>query len=44
MKEVRYSSLQRKFPDIAKELFAKAEKDAADRTEAYIKLNEGTMV
>ena len=44
MKEVRYSSLQRKFPDIAKELFAKAEKDAADRTETYIKLNEGTMV
>jgi pyruvate-ferredoxin/flavodoxin oxidoreductase len=44
MKEVRYSSLERKFPDIAKELFAKAEKDAADRTESYIKLAEGTTV
>jgi len=44
MKEVRYSSLERKFPEIAKELFAKAEKDAAERTETYIRLAEGTTV
>jgi len=36
--EVRYSSLLRKFPSIAEELFAKAEKDAQERTETYIRL------
>lgn len=41
MGEVRYTSLQRKFPDIAEELFQKAERDAKARTETYLKLAKG---
>ena len=38
MSEVRYTSLSRKFPEIAEELFAKAEQDAKDRTDSYLRL------
>jgi pyruvate-ferredoxin/flavodoxin oxidoreductase len=38
MSEVRYSSLQRAFPDIAEELFAKAEADARERLAEYQRL------
>jgi pyruvate-ferredoxin/flavodoxin oxidoreductase len=36
--EVRYSSLQKAYPDLADELFAKTEKDAMDRLESYRRL------
>ncbi|MCI1930217.1 MAG: pyruvate:ferredoxin (flavodoxin) oxidoreductase [Clostridia bacterium] len=36
--EVRYSSLLRTFPEIAGELFEKAEENAKERLESYIKL------
>jgi pyruvate-ferredoxin/flavodoxin oxidoreductase len=35
MNEVRYTSLSKKFPEIAEELFAKAEQDAMERFESY---------
>ena len=35
MSEVRYTTLQRQFPDVAEELFAKAEKDAKERYNSY---------
>ncbi len=38
MTEVRYASLAKAFPQVAEELFAKAEKDAQDRYESYKKL------
>ncbi len=38
MSEVRYSSLARQFPELAQELFAKAERDAKDRLETYKRL------
>ena len=38
MGEVRYSSLYRKFPEIADQLFAKAQRDAEERTETYLRL------
>ena len=38
MGEVRYSSLYRKFPEIADQLFAKAQRDAEERTENYLRL------
>jgi len=38
--EVRYTSLVRTFPEVAEELFAKAEKDAKERYEKYKKLAE----
>ena len=38
MGEVRYSSLTRTFPDAARKLFEKAEKDAKDRFETYKRL------
>jgi pyruvate-ferredoxin/flavodoxin oxidoreductase len=38
MGEVRYSSLQKAFPDVAEELYAKTEKDAMDRLESYKRL------
>ncbi|SFP43631.1 pyruvate-ferredoxin/flavodoxin oxidoreductase [Oscillibacter sp. PC13] len=41
MGEVRYSSLLRKFPETAEALFAKAEQDAKERTESYLKLARG---
>lgn len=36
--EVRYSSLQKQFPDIADVLFVKTEQDAAERRETYKRL------
>ena len=36
--EVRYTSLMRTFPEIAEELFAKAEENAKERLESYKKL------
>lgn len=38
MSEVRYSSLQRTFPDVAAELFSQAEADAAERLREYQRL------
>lgn len=38
MGEVRYSSLQKQFPDLAQALFAKTEQDAKERLESYKKL------
>ena len=38
--EVRYTSLQMQFPDIAEELFAKAENDAKERYESYKRMAE----
>ncbi len=35
MSEVRYTTLQRQFPDVAEELFVKAEKDAKERYNSY---------
>lgn len=40
MGEVRYSSLQRTFPDIAEELYKKTEEDAKERYERYVRLAE----
>ncbi|MEL7649981.1 MAG: pyruvate:ferredoxin (flavodoxin) oxidoreductase [Sedimentibacter sp.] len=36
--EVRYSSLKNSFPEIAEELFAKAEEDAKDRYASYVRM------
>ena len=41
MGQVRYTSLQKEFPDKAEQLFEKAENDAKDRLESYKKLAEG---
>jgi pyruvate-ferredoxin/flavodoxin oxidoreductase len=38
--EVRYASLKGSFPEIAEELYAKAEKDAKDRYDGYVKMAE----
>ena len=38
--EVRYASLQTSFPEIAEELYAKAEKDAKDRYDSYVRMAE----
>lgn len=38
MGEVRYSSLKKQFPEQAEQLFAKTEKDAAERRESYKRL------
>ena len=38
MGEVRYSSLKKKFPEVAETLFIKTEKDATDRLESYRRL------
>jgi pyruvate-ferredoxin/flavodoxin oxidoreductase len=38
MSEVRYSSLQKAFPDVAEDLFAKTEQDAKERLEGYKRL------
>jgi pyruvate-ferredoxin/flavodoxin oxidoreductase len=40
MSEVRYSSLTKTFPEIAEELFQKAEQDAKERYESYKQLAE----
>ena len=40
MGEVRYNSLTRSFPDRAEELFAKAEKNAAERYDHLVRLGE----
>ncbi len=39
MGEVRYSSLKQTFPDVADELFARAEKEAKEKISYYEKLN-----
>ena len=41
MGEVRYSSLLKAFPEAAEALFEKTKKDAMERLEGYIKLDEG---
>ena len=38
MGEVRYSSLQKQFPELAEELYAKTERDAMERLQGYQKL------
>ena len=38
MSEVRYSSLQRTFPEIAEEMFVKNEEDAKERLAGYIRM------
>ena len=38
--EVRYTALDVTFPENAKELFAKAEEQAAERYESYRKMEE----
>ena len=38
MDQVRYTSLMKDFPEVAEELFVKAEKDAKDRYQTYIRL------
>jgi pyruvate-ferredoxin/flavodoxin oxidoreductase len=38
LSEVRYASLQRTFPDLAEELFSKAEADAQERLGEYQRL------
>ncbi len=38
--EVRYVSLKNSFPEIAEELFAKAEKDAKERYDGYVRMAE----
>jgi pyruvate-ferredoxin/flavodoxin oxidoreductase len=40
MGEVRFSSLQQTFPDIAEKLFEKTEKDSKERYEGYVRLQE----
>ena len=40
MGEVRYASLQKQLPDVANELFQKAEKEALDKITYYQKLSE----
>ncbi|MHB1128174.1 MAG: pyruvate:ferredoxin (flavodoxin) oxidoreductase [Bacillota bacterium] len=40
LSEVRYASLQQAFPELAEELFEKAERDAAERYESYKRLAE----
>jgi pyruvate-ferredoxin/flavodoxin oxidoreductase len=42
--EVRYTSLQRSFPALAEQLFAKAEQDAKDKFEIYKKLSENQIL
>ncbi|HXK51677.1 MAG TPA: pyruvate:ferredoxin (flavodoxin) oxidoreductase [Caldisericia bacterium] len=41
--EVRYTSLEKSFPEIAPELFKKAEEDAKERYEAYRMMAEGCI-
>ena len=41
LSEVRYSSLQRTFPEIAEELFEQTEATAKERLEGYKKLAQG---
>ncbi len=38
--EVRYSSLKTSFPEVAEQLFAKAEKDAKDRYDGYVRMTQ----
>ncbi len=42
--EVRYTSLEKSFPEIAQDLFDKAEEDAKERYETYRKMAEGSVV
>ena len=38
--ETRYCSLKKQFPDVADELFARAEKEACEKIDYYKKLSE----
>jgi len=38
--EVRYASLKTSFPEVAEQLFAKAEKDAKDRYDGYVRMTQ----
>ena len=40
MGEVRYASLKKMFPEVAEELFARAEQEAKDKYDYYKKLND----
>ena len=40
MGEVRFASLQKQFPELAEELYAKTEQDALERLQNYRKLAE----
>ena len=40
LSEVRYASLFKKFPALAEDLFSKAEIDAKDRMESYLRLTK----
>ena len=40
MGEVRYASLKKQFPEVAEQLFDRAEKEAAEKIDYYKKLNE----
>lgn len=41
MSEVRYASLKKTFPEVAEELFARAEEDAKERYQTYLRLAQG---
>lgn len=41
LSEVRYASLKKTFPEVAEELFAKAEEDAKERYRTYLRLAQG---
>lgn len=41
MGEVRYASLQKAFPEVAEELFAKTEQDAKERRLSYVRFQKG---
>lgn len=41
LSEVRYASLRKTFPEVAEELFAKAEEDAKERYRTYLRLAQG---
>ena len=43
MGEVRFASLQKQFPDLAEELYAKTERDAAERRQNYRRLAEAKV-
>ena len=40
MGEVRYTSLQRQFPEVAEQLFERSEQEAMDKIAYYKKLND----
>ncbi|MGE1064244.1 pyruvate:ferredoxin (flavodoxin) oxidoreductase [Megasphaera paucivorans] len=44
MGEVRFSSLQKTFPETAEKLFEKTEKDAMERYESYVRLHDSLEI